>query len=131
MLLLKSKIKWLVVENSVELSNFMLSYSYFHFSNGKFSGTKLKKCLDSFFGLQWEKSRKLIDLHFKREISLVKIYHYIIQMKMLQIDWIVIKSVQYRNQTISSFKIFPPFTLFQESSTIRLELSIWLQFFSS
>ena len=130
MLLLKSKIKWLVVENSVELSNFMLSHSYFHFSNGKFSGKKLKKCLDLFFDLQKEKSRKLIDLklivHFKREISLVKIYHYITQMKMLQIDWIVIKSVQYRNQTISS-----RFTLFQESSTIRLELSIWLQFFSS
>ena len=92
---------------------------------------KLKKCLDLFFDLRIEKSRKLIDLklivHFKREISLVKIYHYITQMKMLQIDWIVIKGVQYRNQTISSFKIFPRFvmgswrfTLFQESSTIRL-----------
>ena len=50
---------------------------------------------------------------------------------MVQIEWMVIKSVQYRNQTVSPFKILEPITLFQESWTIRLELSIWSQFYSS
>ena len=80
---------------------------------------EIKKCLDLFFDLQTERSRKLIDLklivHFKREISLVKINHFITQTKMVQIEWMVIKSVQYRYQTVSSFKILEPFTLFQES----------------